>query len=89
MGGESAGANLALCCMVRIERTDPGRIAAANLLYGNYDLTGTPSPSHATDAMIGKAALDWFTDQYLPDPAVRRDNPDVSPLSTDLRGLPR
>lgn len=88
IGGESAGANLALCTLLRVQRTDPGRIAATNLLYGNYDLTGTPSQGLAENPLITKAALNWFTDQYLPDSRAARDDPDVSPLYADLAGLP-
>ena len=37
--------------------------------------------------MLSTATMQWFWDQYVPDPA-RRDRPLVSPLNADLRGLP-
>jgi acetyl esterase len=89
IGGESAGANLALCTLLRLTRQHPGGgFAAASLLYGNYDLTMTPSQLAAgEDQMISRRSLEWFYDQYVPDHAQRRD-PDVSPLHADLSGLP-
>jgi acetyl esterase len=88
IGGESAGANLALVTLLRIERDRPGAFAAASLLYGNFDLTMTPSQRHAeTGVLITRGSLAWFYDQYVPDHALRAD-PDVSPLYADLRGLP-
>lgn len=88
VGGESAGANLALSALIRINRTHPGRVAAANLLYGNYDCTGTPTHRLAgDDVMITRVAMDWFYDQYLP-AGIDRRAPEVSPLYADLRGLP-
>lgn len=87
IGGESAGANLALCTLIRVNRARPGAIAAANLLYGNYDISMTPSQRVAVEEMITTESLAWFYDQYVPDPAGRTD-PDVSPLYADLTGLP-
>jgi acetyl esterase/lipase len=84
IGGESAGANLALVTLLRV----PGVFAAASLLYGNYDLTMTPSQRHAdSGVMITRGSLEWFYDQYVPDVA-RRGDPDISPLYADLTGLP-
>lgn len=89
IGGESAGANLALCTLLRLARERPGGgFAGVNLLYGNYDLSMTPSQLAAgEDLLISRRSLEWFYDQYVPDHARRRD-PDVSPLYADLSGLP-
>jgi acetyl esterase/lipase len=88
IGGESAGANLALCSLLRINRDRPGAFAAVVLSYGNYCLTMTPSQRHASSGvMITRSSLQWFYDQYVPDRSLR-DDPDVSPLFADLRGLP-
>jgi acetyl esterase/lipase len=37
--------------------------------------------------MITATAMDWFYDQYVPDPS-RRADPDISPLYAELSGLP-
>lgn len=87
IGGESAGATLALCTLLRVDRARPGSIVAANLLYGSYDLTMTPSQRNGVGRIISTESLDWLYDQYVPDPA-RRADPDVSPLYADLTGLP-
>ena len=88
IGGESAGANLALCTALRVGRDLPDALSAIALYYGNYDVTMTPSQRQATSGvLITTGSLDWFYDQYVPDKA-RRDAPDISPLYADLRGLP-
>ena len=88
IGGESAGANLALCTLLRVNRDAPGALSAAALYYGNYDVTMTPSQRQAPAGfLITTGSLEWFYDQYVPGRA-RRDDPDISPLYADLRGLP-
>jgi acetyl esterase len=87
LGGESAGANLALCTALRV-RDLPGSISAVALYYGNYDITMTPSQRQArAGVLITTGSLEWFYDQYVPDRS-RRDDPDISPLYADLHGLP-
>jgi acetyl esterase len=88
IGGESAGANLALCTALRVGRDLPDALSAVALYYGNYDVTMTPSQRQAeSGVLITTGSLRWFYDQYVPD-AARRDDPDISPLYADLRGLP-
>jgi acetyl esterase len=88
IGGESAGANLALCTALRIGRDRPDALSAVALYYGNYDVTMTPSQRQAeTGVLITRGSLEWFYDQYAPDRG-RRDDPDISPLYADLHGLP-
>jgi len=88
IGGESAGANLALCAALRVVRDQPGALSGAALYYGNYDVTMTPSQRQSeTGVLITTGSLAWFYDQYVPD-AAQRDDPDISPLYADLRGLP-
>ncbi|MDO8187951.1 alpha/beta hydrolase [Conexibacter sp. JD483] len=89
IAGESAGANLALCTLLRLKRDGAhSAVVAANLLYGNYDLTMTPSQRYGDDRyLITRRSLEWFYDCYVPD-ADLRDDPDVSPLYADLSGLP-
>lgn len=83
IGGGSAGAGLAAVTLLRLrDRHDAaGAFCAANLLFGVYDLSGTPS--QVQRGQIG------FRDLYLPDtPLPDRKVPDISPLYGDLRGLP-
>lgn len=88
IGGESAGANLALATALRVNRDQPGALSAVALYYGCYDITMTPSQrSYPTGAMLTTGFLDWLYDQYVPDVA-RRSEPDISPLYADLHGLP-
>jgi len=83
IGGASAGANLAVVTLLRLrDRHDAAStFRAANLVFGVYDLAGTPSQR--------RAGVPSYRDLYLPglDPEQRRD-PDVSPLYADLAGLP-
>ena len=89
VGGESAGANLAVVTLVRMrDRHGFDGFAGANLVYGCYDCGMTPSQRRGTAAhpVMRTALLKWFYDHYVP-PAQRRD-PDVSPLYAELARLP-
>ena len=64
--------------------------AAANLVYGGYDLSGTPSRRRYRDTLVlTDESMEWFTRQLLPglDDEGRRA-PDISPLYADLAGMP-
>jgi acetyl esterase/lipase len=94
LGGESAGAHLSAVTMIRLrDRHRLTPFAAANLVYGNYDLSGTPSALAWGDRnlILSGPILDWFGNAFVgeshPDQASRRD-PDLSPLFADLAGLP-
>lgn len=81
--GSSAGANIAAIVMQRLrDRHDALRsVLAANLVYGVYDLTGTPSQH--------RLGIPTFRDLYLPTIERRdRDDPDISPIFGDLRAMP-
>jgi acetyl esterase/lipase len=83
IGGGSAGANLAAVTLLRLrDRHDAARaFLAANLVFGVYDLSGTPSQI--------RLGMTGFRDLYLPGrDASARKAPDVSPLYADLAGLP-
>ena len=95
IGGESAGAQLAVVTLLRL-RDRHGvdlreAFTAANLVFGPFDLTGTPS-RHLwgdRDLVISSPEMDWFADCYLPGmPARERLAPDVSPLYADLSNMP-
>jgi len=49
----------------------------------------TPSVSRwgERNLILSTPIINWFTEQFVPDPARRRD-PDISPLYADLRDLP-
>jgi acetyl esterase/lipase len=95
IAGESAGATVALGCMLRLR--DAGGIpacwAGAVLTFGLYDWGAGPSRRgiRASDAedTLDPESLARFADWYLPDlsEAERRD-PMVSPAWAHLAGLP-
>jgi len=89
IGGESAGAQLALVTMLRLrDRLGHCPFALALLTYGCYDLRGTPSVRAFGERplVLSTPMLDWFFEQFLAgaDP----NDSDVSPLFADLAGLP-
>ncbi len=89
IGGESAGAHLAMVTMHRMrDKHDYSGFSAANLVYGAYDLSATPSVRSFGDPglILGTKITKWFTDQFVT-PDLHRD-PDVSPLFADLSQLP-
>ena len=95
IGGESAGAHLAVVTLLRL-RDRAGMaprtaFAAANLVFGPYDLTGTPSRFlwGARELVLSDPMMEWFAANYVPDMTdAERREPDVSPLYADLRDLP-
>jgi len=95
VGGESAGGYYAALTALRI-RDELGaidRIAGANLVFGVYDLSGTPSnvqsrPSDVPDILDG-GGMAGLVDAYLPGRTVlEARDPAYSPLYADLTGLP-
>jgi len=90
IGGESAGAHLAVVTLLRMrDRHGYSGFRAANLAYGAYDLALTPSAANWGDVplILSTGTLEWFQDAFV-DRARTRD-PDVSPLYADLRAMPR
>ena len=89
IGGESAGAHLASVTMLRL-RDKHGYVGfkGANLLYGMYDLTSTPSVRSWGDRylILNTKIINWYLDMLVP--VEKRKDPDVSPLYADLAGLP-
>ncbi len=89
IGGESAGAHLAVTTLLRMrDRHGFGGFFAANLVYGIFDLRGTPSLRSwgPRNLILDTASMQWFISHYLS--GVSADDPDVSPLLADLEGLP-
>ena len=94
IGGDSAGAHLAVVTLLRLRDRhgiSPRMFSAASLVFGAYDLTGTPSRRlwGERELILSSAMMDWFADCFLPGLSddERRD-PDVSPLYADLRDMP-
>jgi acetyl esterase len=90
IGGESAGATLSVPTLVRLrDKHGFTGFKAANLSYGNYDTTMTPSQKWIGEDGIFLQTRDiqYCTSLYAPDPKVRRD-PDMSALYANLRDMP-
>jgi acetyl esterase/lipase len=91
IGGESAGAQLAVLALLRLRDSGVSRFDAANLVFGAFDLTGTPSRRlwGERNLILSSPVMDWFADCFLPGvPVEERQAPEVSPLFADLHGLP-
>jgi acetyl esterase/lipase len=91
IGGESAGAHLSAATLLRLrdEAGLGGRIAGAVLNYGAYDLRLTPSMRRwgARKLILSTPTVEWFTANFVPDPAARED-PVASPALADLSDMP-
>lgn len=89
IGGESAGAHLAVVTLLRLrDRHGLAPFVAANLLFGAYDLALTPSARRwgERNLILSTPIIEWFVEMFAPEPL--RRHPDVSPLYADLAGLP-
>jgi acetyl esterase/lipase len=88
IGGESAGALLAVATLVRMrDRHGYAGFRGANLSFGVYDSGMTPSQARARSGVLTAADIGRCVNAYAPDRALLR-NPEVSPLYADLCGLP-
>ena len=90
LAGDSAGGNLSLATLLALrDRSQPLPQTAA-LIYGAFS-ADLDSPSHQAfgggEYVLSTPTMQWFWDHYVPDRA-QRDQPLVSPLKGDLRGLP-
>ncbi|MDX1447631.1 MAG: alpha/beta hydrolase [Acidimicrobiia bacterium] len=89
LGGESAGAHLALVTALRMrDRHGYTGFKALNLVYGVFDLRLTPSARSYGPGpqVLTTDGIRWFVRQFAP--GADLDDPDVSPLLADLRQLP-
>jgi acetyl esterase/lipase len=93
IGGESAGAHLSVVTLLRLRDRHgiKNRIGAANLVFGVYDLNGTPSQILMEDRQVlSRPILRWFGDTFLPSRSFEeRRDPDISPLYANLTDMPR
>ena len=90
IGGESAGATLSAATLLRMrDRHGYTGFRAANLLYGVYDSSMTPSQKllGARGLLIATSDIEKFSEAYLQGVTNARD-PDISPLNADLTGMP-
>jgi acetyl esterase/lipase len=90
IGGESAGATLSAVTLLRMrDRHGFTGFRAANLVYGAYDVSMTPSQKQFGNERLVLRTLDIekFMGAYLPGVRDLR-HPDISPLYADLKGLP-
>jgi acetyl esterase/lipase len=95
IGGESAGGYYAAMTVLRVrdELDAIDRVIGANLVFGAYDLSGTPSvrgarPSDVPD-ILDDGLFEFVNECFLPGrtPDECKD-PSISPLFADLHDLP-
>ena len=88
IGGGSAGGHLSALTLLRMrDRHGFTGFRAANLLYGAFDLSETPSQSQAPQQyIVPLPAMRWFYDHYAP--TQDRRDPDVSPSYARLHDMP-
>lgn len=88
IGGESAGSTLAVLTLLRLRDAGQGAaFRAANLLFGVFDLSLTPSVRQAHHTLLVNVdSIARFASTF----ASQQDTRDaaISPLYADLRGLP-
>jgi acetyl esterase/lipase len=92
IGGGSAGAHLAATTLLRMRDRHGAadRFHAANLEFGVFDLTGTPSQFVPTEpgAVLRSDGLRPMVARYAPGRSFQElRDPDLSPLYGDLSGL--
>ncbi|TWT22315.1 alpha/beta hydrolase [Luteimonas marina] len=89
VGGDSAGANLAVASQLRLRDLGRAPVAAMLLNYGAYSDRTSPSWARYDGPayMLEADEMHRFWDNYLRDDG-DRDDPLAMPLLADLRGLP-
>ena len=95
IGGESAGAHLSAVTLLRMRdrHQAAGAFCGANLVFGAYDLTGTPSArgvgTSPTTDLLDPEDIEFMVRQFTQGltPQDRR-HPDVSPMFAELTGMP-
>jgi acetyl esterase len=93
IGGDSAGGHLSAVTLLRLRDRHEivGAFAAANLIYGCFDMSMTPSQRNwgERNLILSTPTIEWFGAMFLPGmSAEARRDPDVSPLYADLRDMP-
>ena len=98
IGGESAGAYLALMTLIEardsFEVNEVQEFIGANLTFGIFDWSGTPSqlgsrPFSDDFDVLSPQIINFLSSQYLPDKSIQdRRSPQISPMYANLSGLP-
>ncbi|MEV6944871.1 alpha/beta hydrolase [Streptomyces sp. NPDC051172] len=93
IGGESAGAHLSVVTLLRLRDRHriTGAFRAAQLLFGPYDLSMTPSQRlfGSKRLLSNTESLQGSYELFTPGMgAEERRDPEISPLFADLTGLP-
>jgi acetyl esterase len=93
IGGESAGAHLSALTLLRLRDRHGilGAFTGANLVFGAYDLSITPSARlwGERNLVLSTPIVEWFADMFVPGTTgEERRSPEVSPLYADLRNMP-
>ncbi len=92
IGGESAGGHLSVVTLLRLrDRHGFTGFKAANLVFGAYDLSMTPSQKAFGDQRLVLRTIDIikFSEAYLANVDAKDwRNPDISPLYANLMGMP-
>ena len=93
IGGESAGAHLAVLTLLRLrDRAEPSTaFLAANLVFGDFDLSLTPSARAWGDRVLvlSTPIIEHFVSSFAPGRSLEELRaPHISPLYADLRDLP-
>jgi acetyl esterase/lipase len=93
IGGESAGAHLAVVTLVRLRDRHGvrGAFRGANLVYGCYDMSKSPSVRAwgERNLILSGPIVDWFVECFTPGMTTEeRKDPDLSPIYADLSDLP-
>jgi acetyl esterase len=89
VGGDSAGANLALAAALTLRDAGKKLLSFQLLIYGVYS-TDVESPSwqrFGRGAGLSQTQFHWILETYLENPAQQRDWR-VAPILADLKGLP-
>jgi acetyl esterase/lipase len=89
IGGESAGGHLTAVTILRMrDRHGYTGFRGANIVYGAFDLSMTPSQRQFGNTRLVLRTIDMqqFYNAFLPT-ITDRCMPDISPLYADLRGL--
>lgn len=89
IGGESAGAHLAVTTLLRLrDRHKLAPFAGASLIAGCYDMAMTPSARRFDERLILTSRdIRLFAASYVQSRGAL-DDPDISPIHADLQGMP-